>query len=398
MRVFVILLILSFACPVAAAFHDFNNGTFGPYGNAGLWVIEQTGGIGNTPAAKLPVTSAGTAGKAMLLNVNSYASSEWWVEFDVKIVGVPVGGSKFIKLFGDAVDSTNNMTVGLNPDMSVPKSDRVSYYMDTLCFNRWDYGTSGQGGNCTPATYEKIGSTIDLTGNVWRKYKVYLKRATPGQKDGVTKVWVDGVLNTHITNMDSFSVSTGDPTPGIYKIEIGGYVREYRELTGYGFLNGTTAPWELWVDNLYMGVTEQGSIAEPGVCGPAHGETFETLTSSNPNLCYSTPAATGFTEGETQFNWVCPGLNGGSPASCLAYKEVAPADEDGICGSVDGTYSTTEPTTEQKCLKGTVSSETDESDSWLWMCDGIGEGTDKPCVTYKTIVTGESGIIRASMF
>jgi hypothetical protein len=394
---FIIILLLFCASPVSATFHDFNNGTFGPYGNAGLWVTQSTGGVGNSPAVKLPVTSSGTAGKAMLLNINSYGSSSWWVEFDVKITGVPVGGSKFIKFFGDSLDSRNNITVGLTPDMSVPKSDRVSYYVDSSCFNLWDYGTSGQGGNCTPATYEKIGSDIDLTGNVWRRYKVWVKRATPGQKDGAIKVWLNGVLNTHITNMDSFSVGIGDPTPGFYKIEIGGYVREYRDYNGYGFLNGTTAPWDLWIDNLYMGTTEQGTIADPGICGPAHGETFETLTSSSPNLCYSTPPATDFTTGATTYNWNCPGANGGTTAPCLAYIAEDPVvNEDGVCGSVDGTYSTTEPAIEQKCLKGTLSNEVTEDDAWLWMCDGVGTGADEPCVTYKTVVTGDSGIIRAS--
>jgi hypothetical protein len=146
-----------------------------------------------------------------------------------------------------------------------------------------------------------------------------------------------------------------------------------------------------------MGVTEQGSIAEPGVCGSAHGETFETLTSSNPNLCYSTPAATNFVEGATKFDWTCPGASGGPSAACFANKEVAPADEDGLCGAVDGTYLTTEPTTDQKCLKGTLSNESELSDSWVWMCDGTGTGIDEPCVTYKTIVTGENGFIRASV-
>jgi hypothetical protein len=294
---------------------------------------------------------------------------------------------KFVKFFGrndsDPSDQRNNMTFGMD-GYSDGKQRESAYFGDTVCVARWNGVMAGTNDACYIPVAEHTTSEIDLRGGVWNRYKLWVKRATSGTTNGQVKVWFNGELRAHWTNMPS------NPSP---------YSSEFNKLSFGGYVHSTyESPWELWLDNIYVGTTEQGSIVEPGVCGPAHGETFETLASSNPNLCYSTPSATGFTEGETQFNWTCPGLNGGSPASCLAYKEIAPADEDGICGSVDGTYSTTEPTTEQKCLKGTLSSETEDDEAWMWMCDGIGEGTDEPCVTYKTVVTGDTGFIRASMY
>jgi hypothetical protein len=235
--------------------HDFNNSSFGPLGAQSFWSIQTTGGMSNSPAARLTVSESGTAGKALTLNVSSYASSVWWVEFDVRIQNEPIGGSKFIKLFADTIPTSNNMTVGINPDASPQTNVGVSYYGDTNCSDPW---SGPKTYNDCGSIWERTGGVIDLRGDVWRHYEVMVKRADPGTRNGETKVWFDGTLHSHITNQDS-NPSPIDPSPGFHSIELGGYVREYRPDTGVGFLTGTTPTWYMWLDNVYIGTTEKGT-------------------------------------------------------------------------------------------------------------------------------------------
>jgi hypothetical protein len=398
-RIIIIILLLCGNSHAATVYdHDFNDGTFGTASHGSFWSIQNSGGIGGSAYARCTYSVAGTAGKAIVIPVSSYTTNTLWVEFYTRATSNIKGGSKFIKLFGydqanSGNESANNLTLALDYNSNI--NYRVGYFGDSSCTASWAGGNGFNASKpeqlaCGDVLHPVTGGSIDIRGTEWDHYKVMVKRANPGQTNGEVKVWWNGNLHAHTTIMPSnpnYSITS----PYLKRIEIGGYNSGQD-----GHFDGDT--WYLDVDNVYIGTTEQGVsiVTENGECGPAHGETFETLSSDNPNLCLSTSAATDFTDG-TQYNWICPGLAGGAPASCFAIKEVATADEDGVCGAVDGTYSTTEPTTEQKCLKGTVSSETEDDEAWMWMCDGTGEGTDDPCVTYKTIVTGDSGIIRATL-
>jgi hypothetical protein len=236
----------------------------------------------------------------------------------------------------------------------------------------------------TRALYDFTVNGYKNFGTTWRNVRQYLKMPTSAtSNDGVWKIWVDNVLllsatfNRHDEGNDVLSQLTFYPSS------------DARE------------PFEHWMDDMiiYEGyVSPDGSVLMPinGACGIAHGDTFETLTSTNPNLC-SVGDVANFVTGTTTFNWNCLGQYNGTTVPCLASKtEVPVVDENGVCGAADGTYSLTAPDPATRCLKGTEINFTEDSDAWLWMCDAIGDGTDDPCVTYKTVVTGGNGFIRAS--
>lgn len=246
MKKYFLLLLFSMLTPLQAfsatiVNHDFNNQSWGILSAGSYWTIQPSGGVDNSPAARLTYSVDGTANKALILNTSNTMSNEFLIEMDVKMQGNPSGGSKFIKLFGSSEPSKNNMTIGLDYYSNTQKE--ISYYMDTLCGSRHD---GSEGGSCKP-THVVSSSAIDMQGGNWGRYKVWIKRASPGQLNGEVKVWWNGTLRSHITNMDSNP--QGSATPYFDKIEFG----------GYNHSNFSGSPWYLWIDNLTVSTTETGS-------------------------------------------------------------------------------------------------------------------------------------------
>jgi len=227
--------------------NNFNSGSWAGMAKGSYWTIQQTGGVGNSPAARLEYSVAGTAGKALVQNVSAYKSNQYWIEMDVKMQNQVSGGGKFIKFFGsNSTHSQNNMTLQLDYYGNVQKE--VCYNQDTLCTARY---TGGNRGSCD-ATHVFSSSAIDMRGGNWGRYKAWVKRADPGASNGEVKIWWNGNLRAHITKMSSNP--SGSSTPFFERIEFGGYNH------GAAF-NGST--WYLWIDNLYMGTTEKGGTSTP---------------------------------------------------------------------------------------------------------------------------------------
>jgi hypothetical protein len=225
--------------------YDFNNQSFGVLSNGSFWTMQSQGGIDNSPAARLEYSTSGTAGKNLSLNVSSLHSNEFFIEFDVRVEGNPSGGSKFVKLFGDAQPSKNNMTLGMNYYGN--NLYEISYYGDTRCTMRFA-GSPGCGASAVTSS-----SAIEITGGGWGHYKAWVKRASPGLADGAIKIWWNGELRLNGTDMDSNPASSADPTPGFSMIEFGGY--------NHSNFNGNT--WYLWIDNLSVSTTDLTSQSLP---------------------------------------------------------------------------------------------------------------------------------------
>lgn len=219
--------------------YNFDDQSFGILSGGNYWTILPHGGVDDSPAARLEYSTSGTSGKALILNVEALQSNEFWIEFDVKMEGSVSGGCKFIKLFGsNSTDSQNNMTVGVDYYGNIQRE--VAYYGDTVCTARWNGVTRGP---CESPTYAYSSDIIDMRGGNWGHYKVWVKRASPGQIDGEVKVWWNEALRAHITDMDSNPYDNS--TPYFERIELGGYNNSN--------FNGST--WYLWIDNLSISTT-----------------------------------------------------------------------------------------------------------------------------------------------
>jgi hypothetical protein len=222
-------------------------------------------------------------------------------------------------------------------------------------------------------------------GTTWLDMTRWIRLpSTSTAQDGALKVWIGGQLALDITN---------------FKMKDTGSLPYFTSFKFYPS-SEATEPFEHWMDEMviYEGyVSPDGSAPQPvdGSCGPAHSETFDTLSSDNANLC-SEGDVGNFVTGETQHTWDCLGQYNGTNESCLAFKSEGTVDENGLCGASDGgSFSELSQDDPSLCLKGVVSNFTTDDDAWLWMCDGTGTGTDDPCNADKILFEG-GGIIRAS--
>ncbi len=221
--------------------NNFDSNSWGPMSKGSYWTLQQSGGVGNSKAARLEYSVAGTANKALSIGVSAYKSNQYWIEMDVKMLGNVSGGSKFVKLFGSGSGSLgNNMTLGIEYNSNVQKE--ISYHGDTRCTARLNGSTAGP---CNPS-FKHSSSSIDMRGGTWGHYKAWIKRADPGSKNGEVKIWWNGNLKTHVTNMDSNPTGS---SPYFERIEFGGYNHK----TAF-----SGATWYLWVDNVYIGTTDKG--------------------------------------------------------------------------------------------------------------------------------------------
>ena len=248
---------------------DFNNGSWSPLTKDSWWTYQSTGGVGGSGAMRLEYSVAGDPNKYLTFNADPYDTDDYWIEFNVKATGAnPTGGSKFIKFFGknasgDTTHSHNNMTVGLEYGNML--QSRVSYYGDTLCSDTWGGPIAYPASQCLPSsTWLKKGSSINILGGSWGHYKVHVKRADSGTRNGETQVWWNGNEISHITNQNSNPTSIANSNE-FYKIVFGSYNHA---------LNFTGGTWYLWIDNLYIGTTEKsGGSTTPPITPPTTTDT-----------------------------------------------------------------------------------------------------------------------------
>lgn len=353
---YILLLVISVFCigPAQSAeikSCNFNDSSFCGLVHGSYWSIQSNGGVDNSPYARLRYPDYGTANKNLQVSTSAYNTNTLWIEANVRAVGSPSGGSKFIKLFGDdpngqTWNNTSNLTFAL--DYNTNTNQRVAYYVDTSCTAWWNGDNSGGDyyPECDAAVHHTTGPIIDIRGTTWHHYKAYVKRADYMQGNGEVKVWWNGVLVSHVTGMYS-------------RVTQSNYFK-YMEFGGYNHDNFNGTEWYLDVDNIYVGTTEKGTTPAPpdecdadhlwlcdtelkctsegfnwcdgvcqiadcpinpdpinGTCGTANGGTFEDLQPSSPNLCID-DAAVEFTKIPPTVTWTCPGYYGGASSYCTA--------------------------------------------------------------------------------
>jgi hypothetical protein len=243
----IILILILFVLTTSNSFpetlinHDFNDQKWSKLSAGAYWSIQPTGGINNSPAARLHYFESGTWGKSLALDLRSANSNEFWIEFDVKIEGdTSKSGFKFVKLFGLwEGGSENNMTFYVNNG----QQNGVTYYGDTILSAKWN-GTGTLDRDNSPV-FLFFSDRIDL-GESWGRWKLWVKRADRGVINGECKVWWNSNLVAHVIHMDSNPIRTDISSTVLEKLEFGGY-------HNLDFNN----PYYFWIDNIYVGTKER---------------------------------------------------------------------------------------------------------------------------------------------
>lgn len=272
---FCLVLIASIADAANYYTNDFSTNT-GALSLEPKWQRVATGGIANSPCIKLTYDTSGTTDNAAILGMSQYSTNAVWVKFAYKITGTPTGGSKFLKFFGSAQPSMNNTTFMMNYYTST--IDLISYYGDTICEA---YYGGGDNGSCQPRpSYNISKGEINHTDQQWHTYKAYLKRADAGARNGVVRVFDDGVEVFNMTNVDNNPPS--GYTSSINRIEWGGY-RDSR------YASGT---WYLWVDDVTVSDTDPDTSSAQDTQAPTAASSIAATPNSNSQVDLSWGAST----------------------------------------------------------------------------------------------------------
>jgi hypothetical protein len=246
-------------------------------------------------------------------------------------------------------DSCNNLTLALNYDSNTQK--RISYALDSLCWSAYN-GNDSSGCGTTHLT---TGPDIDIRGTAWKHYKAWVKRADYNTTNGQMKVWLDGVLIAHITNMNSNPIDRAI-SHVFKKIEIGGYNSGQKDT----HFQGST--WYLDVDNVYIGTTEKGSTP-----GTTHTLTV-IKTGNGSGTVASSPA--GLTCGTT-----CSALFTDNSNVALTFTAAAGSVVSGVTGcTLSGNQCTVAMGTSDKSVTATFSTPGGESEfNWSNTSYSVGE-------------------------
>ena len=126
-----------------------------------------------------------------------------------------------------------------------------------------------------------------------------------------------------------------------------------------------------------------------GACGTANRTFTEAETSWGVytfcSLGTASPASPVFPLVGASTTWTCLGINGGTNSgTCTANRS-----QNGVCGTVHNTTTSTEPST-NLCSVGTATARTLTDNVWYWLCtNSPGEST--ACYTYKTVCGSSNG-------
>jgi hypothetical protein len=395
-KLFIALMMFASLSHGAVIFQDnFDGYTDAPTNHGWQYIGSQvstpsTEGRNGTRGLKVTFIGENTAPYSIQKSLATLNLQEVYVRFYYKVGPNPTGGCKFVKFFGkqNSPSGYANTTFMLNYDSNTLYD--IQYGAGAI---ENDNGNVIRYSGDHPTWLTSFDTNVNMLTALgafdpkdgqWHSMEVFMRYNSNGQRDGEYKVWTDGTLRVHATNV----VNRNDlNSPHFLEFRLGDYTS-----------NKNVTTWSLYYDDVVVSTTRIGE-GEPtettlGICGPAHGETFSELSSDNPNLC--SQGTVGTFAGDGPWNWPCLGISGGADVNCTAFYEEPTADENGLCGAADGgNFSDLAETDPSLCLKGTVSSWTVDPDGWLWMCDGTGTGTDDPCNADKILFEG-GGIIRAS--
>jgi hypothetical protein len=96
-------------------------------------------------------------------------------------------------------------------------------------------------------------STVSMRRGQWDNIKLYSKLNTPGQRNGILRLWVNGVLTIEVTDAYQREDTTFNPN----KLILSNYTGTWTDITGYQ-----------WWDNFYIGETAPDAATQSPPSAP----------------------------------------------------------------------------------------------------------------------------------
>lgn len=157
-----------------------------------------------------------------------------------------------------------------------------------------------------------------------------------------------------------------------------GWPYNHNELVDWSYMRCA----DQWIEGVSAWTPQVNNTPVNGSCGSAaNGQYFTSAPTTN--LCEfgsNTPV---------QLNgwwwwWSCNWLNGGTNIACKAIGAVSNTPVNGSCGTANGQYLTSTPTT-NLCALGS-NTVVEWSGPWSWSCNWLNGGTNQSCQANKSVV------------
>lgn len=201
--------------------------------------LSTSDGINGSKCAKVAYTQAGTAPYWFSKSVAMNNISEVYVRFYFRTDAYSSGGSKFLKIFGKPNDPIGyaNTTFPIN------------YYSGRLFEIGYGDGTGTSNDSTATIRYSGLHSDTSVTvlassgefvinDSKWHSFEAHMKYNSNGQRNGIYRVWIDGALRIHATN-----IKNRNDANSMFINEI--------HLANYTNSNFST-PWNLYYDSVVI--------------------------------------------------------------------------------------------------------------------------------------------------
>ena len=199
--------------------------------------LQTSGGINNSHCVMVTYDRSGTSPYWFGVNVANENLSEIYVRFYFR-VDDPSGGCKFLKLFGvRSGDSYANTTYHLNYWggilYDIQYGDGSGIVNDCAVAIRYNGAHNDQN-----VTILKSTDAFDPRDGKWHCFEAHMKYNDNGQRNGIYRVWIDGELRIHATNVRN-------------RNDMNSRFFESVQLANYCNDNWSHV-WHLWYDNVVI--------------------------------------------------------------------------------------------------------------------------------------------------
>jgi hypothetical protein len=231
---------------------DFNSG-LSPSWRTGARVSWQaSGGMDNSPFVKINYLSSGTSPHAFSRSIPG-GHQELYFKFNFKVVGFPSGGAKFLKVRALKDDSSNYANTTWMINYNTGRLKEISFGDGSSMLNDTQR-TIRYNGTLSSSTTEPINivhatDEVTIPLNQWHTFEAHMRYNSNGKRDGVYRVWYNGKLIVHATNVKN----RHDNNPLHFNWL---YLGNYSHSTW-------SAPWELHYDNVVISTQRMTSDGVP---------------------------------------------------------------------------------------------------------------------------------------
>jgi hypothetical protein len=215
--------------------------------------LEKSGGVNGSQCVRVNYTGQGTAQYVLSKMVGQHNLQEIYVRFYFKLGPNASGGAKFLKLFGKTnspsgyANATFALQYASNRLMEVSYGRGTGTVNDTQDVIRYD----GSMKTDYAVAQHTSSSAFSPTIGKWHAYEAHIRYNDDNQRNGIFRVWIDGQLKVHATNLTNRHNSNSK-----FFDEVG--------LGNYGANGKTNVNWNLYYDEVVISRQYIGPIGSGG--------------------------------------------------------------------------------------------------------------------------------------